>query len=176
MALMNRGKLSTISIGMVPSLIFFMLVIMSVTYLISSFVLTDVDTLAVDGVLLTQRLLHSPQGISYVDPITQRVYPHIIDANKLRVGRGEGVDPLDAALREHMYYGLDNTVYAAKFSILGEDYYFNKDRFVRWRPIATKPAIGGKVTSLSIHDMLVFVKTADKLVPGTLHVEVVAQP
>ncbi|MFQ5620665.1 MAG: hypothetical protein ACE5FT_02375 [Candidatus Nanoarchaeia archaeon] len=177
MALLRKGRISLLSIGIIPSIIFLFMMYAIVSLLVNSFVLTEVDTLGVDAALLTERVLHSTEGISYVDPVTQRVYPHILDAEKLEKGIStQKVDPLDSSLREHSFYGLDNQVYAAKFSVLGEDYYFNKDRFERWRPMASRPVVGGRIKSFSAYRMLVFVRKDGKLIPGTLNVEVVAQP
>lgn len=165
---MNRRGIS-FAIDILPDLFLLFALFASVVMNANLGQVSAPDTLPYQTVMITNRLLHSPNGISYIDPVTRRVYPHIIDATKF--GEEE--------LEEHLYYGSvrqGNDHYAAKITLEDEVMYYNKDRYERWRPMAETPVFGGREKSVRDVSTPVLIRQGESLIPGTLNVEVVARP
>jgi len=53
-----------------------------ITRIGSSALESDIQTHGLEYTLLVNRLFYSPNSITYVDEVTKRAYPGIIDANK----------------------------------------------------------------------------------------------
>ena len=163
----QEEQLSGLVLGNIPSFLFLFVSFAVFYFLLYGFLPTTINTLDVDASLITQRLLNSPHGISYEDPITHRVYTHIIDATKINQAE---------RITRSISYGEKNAQYAAKISINNDNFYYNKELFLRWRPLATKPVLWGPKTSLSTQRMSVLLKQEEHLIPVKLTIEVVAQP
>jgi len=164
---MARGISNLIS--SIPGFVGYVIVIVVIAFFIAQYSLTEMDTFPTRAVLMTERLLHSPEGISWEDPLTQRVYPHIIDAEKLDEWN-------EADFGEHLFYGLDNGGYALSFTVSDDTYYYKEDDFKRWRPQAAIATLGGREESVVGETYAILLKRGDDLVPTTLTMEVVAQP
>jgi hypothetical protein len=165
---MGRG-ITTLTIGAFPGLFAVMVYVTVVVLIITLFSLTEIDTFETRTVLIGERLLHAPDGITWQDPLTQRVYPHIIDAEKLDNWN-------DVLFAESMYYGVENKAYAAKMSIADEEFYYQEGDYKRWRPQAGMPTIGGRELSVQEETYAVLLKRGEDLIPSTLKIEVVARP
>ena len=165
---MAKGQIAPFSVQSIPDFIYLGFFFTALLFLIAQQALPPVDTLSLDAPLIVERLLHSPEGISYVDPLTQRVYPSIIDENKLL--------NLEQRLDTLLFFDAKNEAFAAKITIDLKEYYYNQNEYDRWSPQAGKPTVGGRKKSISSHTMTTLLKQKETLVPVTLTIEVVARP
>jgi len=111
------------------------------------------DTFSLQASLLSQRLLSSPNSLSYVDPVTGRAYPGIIDAAKLR-------DPdLEQALAETVWY--DEPAIGAKLIIGTRTVYYNKAYYDRYQPLVGRSGPGGARSEAFQRVMLIRDKGVD---------------
>ncbi len=168
---MAKGQIAPLAVQSIPDFIYLGFFFTGLLFLIMQQALPTVDTLSIDAPLIVERLLHSPEGISYVDPLTQRVYPSIIDETRL-VSLEQRLDSL-------LFFDAQNDAFSAKI-VLNRDeehpFYYNEAEYLRWQPQAGKPTVGGRKISISSHTMTALLKQKESLIPVTLTVEVIARP
>jgi len=116
----------------IPRLVFVIITALSIYILTSIFIQTEISVLNTDAELLSDRLLYSSYGISYYDPLSNRIYPGIIDISKLKD---------TSILEKAIFYGDKSTYLGAKITltdnqgnIIGESIYNNN----AYRRIAEK--------------------------------------
>jgi len=105
----KRGAISQ-EIGFwMPRLVFLIIAAILVATVVSYFVVEEASVLQTDAEIFTQRVLYSTNGISYVDPLTSRVYPGVIDLAKFNSIKN---------LEDSVFYGEKSTYLGAKFVLL----------------------------------------------------------
>jgi len=142
---MNKRALqSTDIILTIPRMIFTVVAVLTVIFLVRMFVVQQIDIQETHSKLFVNRIIYSPNAISYVDPNTQRSYPGIIDYDIIK-DTGRFRDRLENAI--HMD---KNLLLAAKITITidkAEDetksIFFNELWYQRWEPIAMMDGIEG---------------------------------
>ena len=111
----------------IPRIIFLVVLMFAIMILIRSFVTTIVESSELEANLFANRVLYSPNGISYADSDTHRIYPGIIDSAQLK-------SKIDGKLLDKsINYGKKNLEIGAKFSLsyAGDkvDFFYNEDFF-----------------------------------------------
>lgn len=112
------------------------------------------DTFSLQAGLLSQRLLYSPNGLAYVDPMTGRSYPGIIDAAKLK-------DPKTAE-RLLSVVSYKESVIGAKILVGESTVYYNKAYYDKYFPLIGKQGAGGARSQKLTIPLLVRDKDIDK--------------
>ena len=113
---MNKQAIITFEMLMwIPRIIFLVFVMFAVIILIRSFIVEKVDVAELEANIFANRLLYSPNSISFTDHDTGRVYPGIIDSNKFKAGIAE------QQLAKSIYYGNSNRVVGAKIALKNMD-------------------------------------------------------
>lgn len=160
---MKKALISFNLLMWIPRIIFMVIVIFSIMLLVGSYFKVEIIVSEAESELFIQRLLHSPHGISYFDPLSNRVYPGIIN-----------LDNLDL-LNKSIFYGEQKQI-GAKLTIedldenlLAEHIYNN----IVYRRIAQEGKGGADVMRKS---MYVLVKEDSEQIPGILRMEVVLIP
>jgi hypothetical protein len=101
---------------------------------VSYFVKLNVDVDGVEAEIFAQGLINSPNGTSYKDAATNRVYPGVIDFEKYNSGK------LEEQLMKAFYFEENNYI-AAEIHLLDKEKkpynnvgkkYYNKEKFNRW--------------------------------------------
>ena len=114
----------------IPRLIYLIIVIIATMGLIFAFIVTNVNVGDVESHILMQRLQFSPEGIVKYDPVTQRVYPGVVDDGKITPNNLKSA--LDGGEKE----------LAARFVLIDlpetelEPVYLHKETYEDWQPIA----------------------------------------
>ncbi|MBD3355096.1 hypothetical protein GF361_03875 [Candidatus Woesearchaeota archaeon] len=108
----NKKAQAFSMIWWIPRIIFLVIVISSVVFLTTMYLNTEKETWKTESELFIHRLIHSPNGISYYDPLTNRVYPGIIDLNNIR--------DLNTINRS-IFYGENNKHIGANISIYNQN-------------------------------------------------------
>jgi len=159
----KKGLLSFNMLMWIPRIIFMVIVVFSILLLIGSYFKIEIVISEAESELFAQRLLYSPHGISYYDPLSNRVYPGVIDLNNLGL------------LNKSVFYGEQKQI-GAKLNItdlngklLAENIYND----VVYRRIAQEGKGGVDVLRKSLY---IIVKNESKQIPGILSMEVVLIP
>jgi len=92
----------------IPRIIFLVIVLSSVIFLTTMYINTEKETWKTESELFIHRLIYSPNGISYYDPLTNRVYPGIIDLKKIKNTE---------IINRSLFYGKDNKHIGANISV-----------------------------------------------------------
>lgn len=110
---MNKKGTISEEVGFwIPRLVFTIIVSVIVYLVTGMFILSEITVQDADAEIFNQRVLSSRQGISYVDPYTNRVYPGVIDIEKFN-----DMSSLERAID----YGEDSTYLGAKFILLDKE-------------------------------------------------------
>ncbi|HLC61469.1 MAG TPA: hypothetical protein VJI52_00445 [Candidatus Nanoarchaeia archaeon] len=132
----NKKSTTTFEVIMwIPRILFLVVLMFAIMLLIRSFVNTTIDSSELQANVFANRVLYSTNAISYVDPDTQRVYPGIVDLDKLKSAIS------DKSLEKSISYGKKNLEIGAKFSVndMKEnkiDFFYNEDFFREQEKIA----------------------------------------
>ena len=131
-----RGKKAGInfeSIIWIPRIIFIIIIMFLVMTLVRTYVATAIETSDIKANLFSNRLIYSPNSISYYDEPIKRAYPGIIDPAKFG-----SADFLDKSI----YYGEKNKEIGAKVVLKdfsdGKEYalFYNNNFFSEQKRIA----------------------------------------
>jgi hypothetical protein len=111
--------------------ILFIALLFYIVYLFAySQIKVNIDTDDTKALIFVKRILYSPNSISYVEPITGRAYPGIVDPENFKP------DALDSA------FNITTTGIAAKIELTNledgnqKEIYLNKKWYDRWEPLA----------------------------------------
>lgn len=135
---------STLIFAFYRMMILFMVALALVLF-VRQFVKASIDISDVESELFAQGLMKSPDGLSYVDPVTGRVYPGVIDYDTFT-----DIPKLEEKLNNVFYYEK-NMFIAADVELLSQDgkqfksaapAYYNKDMYQVWYPLAKTGFIG----------------------------------
>lgn len=170
---MNNKKavISGEMIMIIPKMIFLIAVMFAFIILIKVLIITKMDVRSTEAVILTNKILFTPEGILYFDKDTGRVYPGIIDLDKFRELSEGNPNSLDDVL---MSYGSGNPIISAKITLEMEAEnvvaYYNKEKFDRWEPRALPDIKGGPGSVKSFRKLrYVLVEEGGVLSPATLN-------
>jgi len=154
--------------------------------LIRSYIVTTVDVFDAQAEVFHDRLLYSTNGISYYDHEIGRLYPGVIDMEKL------DQQNFDSIILNSVYYGkehvdpqsgFENREIGAKMTAYSDDNplyttkvaYYNKDYYEYYRDVALGlkgvKGPGGARKKGKISNVLI--KDGNTIVPGKLELEVV---
>lgn len=97
----------------VPRVIFLVVVMFVIMTLIKTYVTTTIDVSELQANVFTNRLLYSPNGISYLDQEINRIMPGIIDIEKFKQEK----DAKENFLEKNIFYGNNNREIAAKLKL-----------------------------------------------------------
>lgn len=128
---MKKKALHTMEIIFwIPRIIFLIIVMFALMFLLRHFIFTTVDISEVRATTFIHRSLYSPNGLSYLDEATGRIYTGIIDLEKFKDS---------TTLENSIFYGEKNTEVAAKFELVDEEtnklhiLYYNQDKYEDWK-------------------------------------------
>jgi len=175
MRISKRALQSTDFILTIPRMIFTVVAVLTVIYLVNMFLVQEIDIQKTQSKLFFNRLIYSPNTISYVDPNTQRSYPGIID-HKIIDDVGSFRDRIENAI----HLG-NNRLLAANITIVFEkddqeikkSIIFNDMWFKRWEPLSLMSDIEGPGgVDRFDYSRYMLVKEGTSYYPATLAVEV----
>ena len=167
-------------IMVIPQLIFLIAVLFAFVILVKTLIITTVDVREIDASILVERMLFSPNGISYHDDSINRVYPGIINLEKFKeismktnkdfILGGDVTSILDTDV---ISYGPDNPpIIAAELILIQEGRediiaFYNKKWYDRWAP-KTLGVPGPASIKEFVKERNVLIKEGNTLSPGTL--------
>lgn len=143
--------------------------IFSALLVINIFIADKVDLRAVEAGVISNRIIYSKEGISYVDPASGRVYPGIIDYTVMQK---------DNILNESIYM-KNNDYVGARIALFGLDgkemrtTYYNKEWYDILRPKSFVPGFGASKIFKDRRYVLVKKPGISTLVPAILEIEVI---
>ena len=129
----NRAGINFESIIWIPRIIFIIVIMFLVMTLVRSYVSTVIETSDIKADLFSNRLIYSPNSISYYDGSIKRAYPGIIYLAKFNS---------DDFLDKSIYYGEKNREIGAKVVLKdfsdGKEYtlFYNKNFFSEQKRLA----------------------------------------
>jgi len=174
MRIHKKALQSTDIILTIPRMIFTVIAVLTVIFLVRMFVVQQIDIQETQSKLFVNRLIYSPNTISFVDPNTQRSYPGIIDYAIIK-DKGYFRDRIENAIH------IDNNLLiAAKITVTidkEEDeiisIIFNDLWYKRWKPVAMMSGIEGPggVDKFD-YSKYMLVKEGSTFYPAILDVEV----
>jgi len=124
----------------IPRLIYLVIVIITISGIISAYIVTTVNVRDAESHILMHRLQFAPEGISYYDEEIGRVYTGILDDTKLADTYLESildVPELQIAARFKKLDLVDETEKSA---------YINQITYDRWAPLAVVASISREAT------------------------------
>ncbi|MBI2576923.1 hypothetical protein HYV84_06925 [Candidatus Woesearchaeota archaeon] len=148
----------------IPRIIFIVIFFSTIYLFTSSQLKAAINTRALQEEIFLQRLLYSPEGISYTDPVTGRLYPGTVDMDKLK--KDESL--LDSA------FSADTKRFAARIQITSLEtkdtweLFINKEGYGRWAPLTKFPRY-----DKSILKNYVLLREGDRISKGMLRTDVV---
>jgi hypothetical protein len=111
----NKADISFHSINWIIRIVYTIIVLFFVFGLIRGMLVTKLDTQEAEMEIFLQRLLYSPNGISYYDQELKRFYPGVIDVSTFEQKKfEEEVEP-------SIFYGDDNRLVGAKLTLYYRD-------------------------------------------------------
>ena len=141
----------------------FMTILLFTLYLFaSSQIKTNIDVKGIKTTIFVNRLLYSPNSISYRDPVTDRVYPGVINTdnfNENTLNKAFNYDKNPVAARLELKNLETNETIEA---------YLNKEWYDRWEPL-TKFEQYEK----TIKWRYVLIKDNEKFIQGLLRIDTV---
>lgn len=134
--------------------------------LIESHSAITINTSFLEAELLTQRLLFSPSGLGYFDPILQQAPLGVIDTSKL-----------EAASKNPMYLNTraqyPNPLFGAKITIGSLTSYYNKPLYDDYHTISQTHLPGKGGADRFETTIAVLLRTTESDTPATAHMEVI---
>lgn len=112
-------------------IIFITLLLFTVYLLVTSTIRYQLNVSELQNLIITKKLLNSPDSFTYTDPVTLRTYPGIIDLGKFSTENLENtfnVESINVAVKLELTDLENNVAYEA---------YLNKKWYDRWSPISS---------------------------------------
>ena len=148
---------------------FLIIILLSITFLVKSYIRTVIDTKDIEADLFYQEMLFTNNGITYQDEITSRNYPGIIDIDNFNLD----------TLNKSINYGPENYFIAADFNLryldgtLIKSFVYNEKWYDRWKPLTKKYLPGSGSADIVFKQIYVLVKQEEVIFPAILQVEIV---
>lgn len=143
--------------------ILFIALLFYITYLFAySQIKVNIDIDDTKSLIFVKRLIYSPNSISYTDPVTERIYPGIID-----------IERFNPATLENTFNFTKNNI-AAKIELTNlennekKEIYLNKEWYDRWEPLTKF-----KQYKKTIKQRYVLINNNGNLEKGVLRVDMV---
>ncbi|MFH0979061.1 MAG: hypothetical protein V1837_07220 [Candidatus Woesearchaeota archaeon] len=152
----KKSEISDYMIAFVPRFLFLVVMLVSIYFLVHTYVKTEVDTFDAESALFVDRLIYSRDGLCQMSQ--GQVTPGIIDASRLQY--------LESNLTKNIVYP-DSRHIAAKVSIkdMGSaelfSFYYNKDWFDRW--IVLSKYSGSSASTVSRRSLYFLLKGKSEL-------------
>jgi hypothetical protein len=130
----------------------------------------NIDTYEAESELFIYRAVHSPNGISYVDGVSGRVYPGIIDISKFE----NNSIPI---LQQSIDFGADNHI-GARFIVkdfTGQPLASSTYNPITFRRIAEKNIAGPGGVDVKEKQIYALIKKQGTFIPGILEMSVVVE-
>lgn len=162
---MNKAQVSFTILQTIPRLIFLIIVLFSVIYLVRGYVADNLNVQKVQSEVFINRIIYSPNGISYYDKELETAIPGTIDPSLIT----------DANLDNLMDY-KDGSFIAGKITLFDvqskqiASAIYNEKTYSRWKPLVGQVGIGG-ISEFKRSVLVTFVDK-DKLKEGILKFEV----
>lgn len=167
---MKKNALITFNMLMwLPRIIFMTIVFFSIVFLTSWYARTEIQTWQTESELIAQRILYSPGGISYNDPLSNRLYPGVIDLTKFK---DNSIPLLDDSLfygTENKHIGANITIIDLKKNQLAQGIYNN----IVYRRIAEKGRLGRGGVNTVEKQIYVLAKDETKTIPAIAQITIV---
>ncbi len=87
---------------------FYVMVVGTIFLIVNSYFSFKLDTKDAEAAIFTQRLIYSPNGLSYYDPLSNRLYPGIIDLSKIQD---------TSTINKSIFYGEESRHIGAKIIV-----------------------------------------------------------
>ncbi|MEM4267636.1 MAG: hypothetical protein QXK37_02285 [Candidatus Woesearchaeota archaeon] len=159
---------------------FLFAVAIAVVVVVHSFISEDIDVFDAESDIFLHAVLYSQDGISYVDPVTKRVYPYMIDPRYF-------LNSSTSSERLQKAFSSKKPFIAAKFSLEQKDsrksfvykgkelqpLYYNEEAYKKWIVIAKSGAtgIGGVQEKTRFYNVIL--NDGENVFPADLAVSVV---
>lgn len=159
--MLNKKGISTFAIAIwLLRFLFVMIVFFSIYFLVNLYNKVDINEFNVEPDVFVQNMLYSSHGLSYYDPITNRVYAGIIDLNSTVIDK--------IAYSKHT--GAKIIVKDFNGNVL-----FNKtiNPKTYMRKVEKLPGPGGFDSKEK--KLYVLARAKEKLIPAQMEVEVIVQ-
>lgn len=138
----KKGLMSFNFITVMMRLLFTIGVVFSVVILTNLMINTRLDVNDIQAEVLVNGLIYSPGGIGYLDPISGRVYPEIVD-----------LEQVNSEQLDREFYYPNNNLITAKIDFYKQGIqtpqktvYFNEEWYQNWEPLLiyqNVPGLGG---------------------------------
>jgi len=160
--MLNKKGIATFTIAIWLLRFLFLAIVIGVIYLtLGIYAKVDIDTFNVEPDILVYSMIYSPHGLSYYDPISNRVYPGIIDLDnmdvidKIHYSKHSGMNIVIKDLNDQ--YLLEKTINPGTYR----------------RRVENIPGPGGFDSETK--ELNILVRKDGRLVPAKMEVEVVVQ-
>jgi hypothetical protein len=140
-------------------------VFLSVVGFVAIFMSINLETRPVEAYVMMNRLLYSPNAITYVDPVTMQPYPGIIDESKFVAANDLGI-----------YINKD--IIAARLNLTKEnaeskEIFYNEKYFKMLIPVAGKSGPGASSAYTENFNVKIKKSGSDELENGILAITVI---
>lgn len=172
----KKASISFQSLIWVFRIIFIIIMCFSVIFMIGAFISTHIDVFEAEADIFFQRLIHSKNGISYYNEEIDRLYPLVIDLDKLKS------DSFKEEIEKSIYYGDKNKQVGARIHVqdlekkINLTLFYNKEFYNSKKVLVDAKLTEGPGGARAIvREISVLVKEGQDLRKGMLLVEVVIQ-
>jgi len=174
----KTGTVSGHVVLWIPKFIYLIIAFLSVIFLLRILVVTQIDSAEAEARILINRLIYSPNDISYLDADTNRNYPGIIDYKKF-ISLENFPNELDT---KTISYGQYTNLIAAKLILKNSESnkedvaFYNKENYEFWEPRILSTVKGGTGSVKSFAEQkYVLIKEQNKLSSGLLKIQVIVR-
>ena len=160
---MHKKGMSFEMIDWVVKLLFLVAIVFITIFLVRYNVVSAMETQDARSFVFVQRVVSTPSGIAYTDPLTGRTYPYIIDGSKLSI--------MQQALEQSIVLSANDYIAAQLDLAIGNDthtFFYNQHAYTQWK----KGIIKGNHISMNTA-LHVLVAQQGKFIPATLTVDLI---
>jgi len=170
----RKGIMSFNFLVMIPRIIFLVIMMIVCVILIRMFLNNKFDVTDIQSEVLIDGMLYGAGGVGYLDPVTGRTYPEVIDPDQLN----------SYELDNTLYYPANNIISArivvGKGTLLvGEPslfraVYYNKEWYDNWEPLLRWNIAGiGGVKDYTREFPIILRRPDGSLTSGEVHFQVI---
>lgn len=172
----RKASISFQTLIWIVRIIFIIIMCFSVVFMIGAFISTNIDVFEAEADIFFQRLIHSKNGLSYYDGEVGRLYPLVIDIEKLKS------DSFKEELEKAVYYGDENKQVGARIHVqdlekkINYTLFYNKEFYNSKKVLVDAKLTEGPGGARAItREVSVLIKEGQNSRKGKLLVEVVIQ-